>query len=248
MKLTNLIAEGKVADVYEQDGKAIKVFHDPHSKTKALREALTHARVEELGFNMPKIEAIEVIDGKWAIVMELIEGKNLEQLMEENPEKKDEYIEMMVSIMNDIHKVQVPLFHEYRNRLRRQINEVASIDDVTRYDLLAHLDSVPKHIKLCHGSFEPKNIMIKDGKAYILNWVNATRGNASADAANTYLLLALTSIETADKFLKEFCEQSGISKRNVQAWIPIVAAARLTLGHPEERELLLKWSQIMECE
>ena len=69
MILKNLIAEGTAADVYEQDGKAIKVFHHPHSKTKALREALTHARVEELEFNfsVPDILSIDIFDGKWAI-------------------------------------------------------------------------------------------------------------------------------------------------------------------------------------
>ena len=40
-----------------------------------------------------KIIEVCKIDGKWAIVLEHIKGKNLAQLMAENPEKEDEYLE-----------------------------------------------------------------------------------------------------------------------------------------------------------
>ena len=33
-----------------------------------------------------------MVEGKWAIVSEFIKGKTLAQLMEEKPEKKNEYI------------------------------------------------------------------------------------------------------------------------------------------------------------
>ena len=35
-------------------------------------------------------------DGQWAIVSQYIEGKTLAQLMEEEPEKKKEYLEQMI--------------------------------------------------------------------------------------------------------------------------------------------------------
>lgn len=246
MKLSNLIAKGEKVDVYNCDGMAIKVFKDTHAKTKALREALTHARVEELGFTMPHINEVTVVDGQWAIAMELIEGKTLHDLMEEHPDKVGEYIEQMVDLQMTIHSVQVPGFHKFRDRLRRQINELASVDDVIKYELLSRLDSVPKHIKLCHGSFEPRNIVIKEGKPYILDWVAATKGNASADVATTYLLLALESKANAELYLELFCKKSKTKKKYVQEWLPIVAAARLTIAKPEEKELLMSWINVMD--
>lgn len=251
MILKNLIAEGTVADVYEQDGKAIKVFHEPHSKTKALREALTQARVEEFefDFSVPSILSIDVFDGKWAIVMELVEGETLAELMEKNPGKTEDYLKMMAEIQNEINHIQVPTFHEYRNRLRRQVSELASVDDITKYDLLSYLDSAKRHVKLCHGNLEPSNVMISGNKVYVLNWVNATRGNASADAANTFVLLSLHhGKELANKYVELFSAESGISKQNIQSWIPIVAAARLTLGIAEERELLTRWINVVDLD
>ncbi len=43
-----------------------------------------------------------------------------------------------------------------------------------------------------------------------------------------------------------FCKKSGTDKRYVQRWLPIVAAAQLTKKRPEEKELLLKWADVVE--
>ena len=57
MKLQNMISDGDKVQVYEVDGKAVKVFKDPNEpKSVVLYEALTHTRVEETGYN--KIPAL----------------------------------------------------------------------------------------------------------------------------------------------------------------------------------------------
>ena len=58
-----------------------------------------------------------------------------------------------------------------------------------------------EHSKLCHGDFSPENIIVtKSGKLVAVDWVHATQGNASADVARTYLLLALNDIAVADRY------------------------------------------------
>ena len=37
-----------------------------------------------------KFKYIRVVDGKWAIILDYIEGKTLQSLMDEHPEKEDE--------------------------------------------------------------------------------------------------------------------------------------------------------------
>ena len=85
----------------------------------------------------------------------------------------------------------------------------------------------------------------EDGKVYIVDWVAARQGNASADIARTYLLLALESQERADQYLDMFCQKTGTSKKYVLDWVPIVAAARMADNVPEERELLAKWTDVV---
>ena len=64
------------------------------------------------------------------------------------------------------------------------------LDENLRYELLTRLDGMPKHTKLCHGDFCPSNIIVgDDGKWYLVDWVHASQGNASADVARTLSLI-----------------------------------------------------------
>ena len=92
MKLDRVIAVRNNKTIYRDGDRAIKVFNAAYSKADVLNEALNQARIEETGLNIPKVLEVTMIDGKWAIVSEFIKGKTLAQLMEENPEKKGEYI------------------------------------------------------------------------------------------------------------------------------------------------------------
>ena len=92
MKLDHTIAVRKDKTVYRDGDLCIKVFHENFSKADVLNEALNQARVEETGLNIPKILSVTMIEGKWAIVSEFIEGKTLAQLMTEDESKKEEYL------------------------------------------------------------------------------------------------------------------------------------------------------------
>ena len=107
---------------------------------------------------------------------------------------------------------------------------------------------MPTHKKICHGDFNPSNIIIRpDGSYCILDWSHVTQGNASADAARTYLLFHLAGEgEKAEKYLKLFCKKTDTAKQYVQKWMPIVAASQSVKGNPQEREFLLRWVNVVE--
>ena len=136
-----------------------------------------------------------------------------------------------------------------KDNLRAEIESLDVIDHIKRYDLLTRLDSTPKHVKLCHGNFGPENIVITDdNKVYIVDWIGASAGNASADVAKTYLKLALTSTETAEKYLNLFCKKTNTAKTYVQEWLPIMAASTLAKGvtSKEEKDLLFTWLDVVD--
>ena len=81
MKFEKVIVERQNKAIYKDGNLAIKVFDENYSKSDILNEALNHARVEETGLNIPKIEEVSKIDGKWAISIDFIEGKTLQELM-----------------------------------------------------------------------------------------------------------------------------------------------------------------------
>ena len=135
------------------------------------------------------------------------------------------------------------------------------MDATERYELLTRLEGMPKHTKLCHGDFNPSNVIVeKNGKMTVIDWAHASQGNASADAAMTYLLFALHDQESADLYLKLFCKKSDTARqyvdegkyinpyKYVEQWLPIVAAAELGKDIRLEKDFLMKWIDVMEYE
>ena len=249
MKLDRVIAVRNNKTIYRDGDRAIKVFNAEYSKADVLNEALNQARIEETGLNIPKVLEVTMIDGKWAIVSEFIKGKTLAQLMEENEEKKDEYINLLVDLQMAVHAKTCPLLNKLKDKMNRKIAET-DLDATTRYDLHTRLEGMPKHNKVCHGDFNPSNIIItEDGTPYILDWSHATQGNASADVARTYLLFMLKGdFDGAELYLNLFCEKSGTAKKYVQKWMPIVAASQSVKGNEKEREFLLSWTNVVDYE
>ena len=249
MKLDNIVAKRIGKTVYRDGDKCIKVFDENYSKSGILNEALNQARIEETSLNIPKILEVAMIDGKWAIVSEYIKGKTLAQLMEEDAEKKDEYLELLVNLQIEVHSKKSPLLNKLKDKMNRKISET-DLDATTRYDLHTRLEGMPKHTKVCHGDFNPSNIIIaEDGTPYILDWSHATQGNASADAARTYLLFWIAGdIEGAKAYLELFCKKSDTAKQYVQKWMPIVAASQSVKGNEKEREFLLSWVDVVDYE
>ena len=58
----------------------------------------------------------------------------------------------------------------------------------------------------------------------------------------------ITEAQVAEKYLNLFSEKSGIEKRSIQRWIPIVAATQMTKNISEEQEMLSKWINVVDYE
>ena len=247
--LNNPIAERKDKKIYRAGDTVVKVFDNHYSKADILNEALNQARVEEgTNLNIPKLLEVTKINNRWALVSEHIEGTPLNILMEQYPEKQDEYLELFVKIQLEILSNEVPLLNRIKDKFRRKLTGANNIDDNTRYELLQRLEGMKNHTKLCHGDFNPSNIIIKDnGEHYIIDWAHVTQGNASADCARTFLLFSMEGkTELADKYLNLFSNKSDIEKGLIQRWIPIVAATQMTKGKEEEQEFLSKWIDVVD--
>ncbi|MBQ8764143.1 MAG: phosphotransferase [Clostridia bacterium] len=249
MKLDRVIAVRNNKTIYRDGDVCVKVFNDDYSKADVLNEALNQARIEETGLNIPKVLEVTMIDGKWAIVSEYIKGKTLAQLMAEDEDKKSKYLELLVDLQLEVQSKTCPLLNKLKDKMNRKISQ-SELEATTKYDLHTRLEGMPKHNKVCHGDFNPSNIIIaEDGTPYILDWSHATQGNASADAARTYLLFWLNGdIAGAKEYLELFCKKSNTAMQYVQKWMPIVAASQSVKGNEKEREFLLSWANVVDYE
>ncbi len=243
-----LLSKSANKSVYRDGDKILKIFEKSFDKAEVFHEALANARVEGIdGLHVPKVLGVYEEDGQWIIEREYIPGKNLYELMQEHPEKKNEYITQMVDLQLLMFTKRAPLLQKLRDKMTYQINGLNTIDSSTRYELLTRLESMPKHFKLLHGDFRPSNIIAaEDGTLYVTDWVHASQGNASADVARTYMTLYLADKEAAETYYQEFCAKTKTDKSYVHKWLPIVAAANLTKQRPEEKEILESWLNVAD--
>ena len=242
-----IIEEKSYKTVYREGNVIVKEFTPSHPKSDVFNEAYIHACVEEAGVPVPKLMGVSPVNGGWAISMEYVAGKTLWELMQEHPEKTDEYLEKLVDVQLEVGGYRVRHLRNTRQKLEDSIKTLTDIDASTRYELLQRIHGMAQHSKLCHGDLVPSNIVIKeDGSWCVLDWAHASAGNAGADAAITYMRFSLDDPEFAEKYLRLFCKKADMPIQYIQTWMPVVAAAQLTKHKGSERELLEKWISVAE--
>ncbi|MCC8045625.1 MAG: aminoglycoside phosphotransferase family protein [Clostridiales bacterium] len=234
--------------VYQDGDRIVKVFTKEHGKANVFNEALCTARVEESGLDIPPVLEVTEIDGEWALAIQYVAGETLEEKMANDPINIETYMEQFVDAQLAMHAKKAPRLTLQKDKFARKIDSLKDkIDATTRYELNTRLNAMPNHTKLCHGDFNPSNVIVReDGTMTIVDWAHATQGNASGDAAITYLEFALKNQKKADLYLDLFCKKSDTAKQYVQKWLPIAAAAQLTKGIPEEEAFLRRWTEIID--
>jgi aminoglycoside phosphotransferase (APT) family kinase protein len=249
-----IIAEGPGKTIYLEEGRVYKVMGPEYPASDVFNEALNLAAVGETSLKTPRIVGVNKIGANWALIWEYIEGTTLLEMMKREPGRLDEFLGRFVDIQLEMHRHSATRLPVLIDKLHRKIRS-AGLDATTRYELHTRLDSMPRHTKLCHGDFNPGNIVItKDDEAYIIDWSHASQGNASADAAQTWLIFTLRgdlfpgAAGIADKYLALFCKKSDTARQYVEKWIPLVSASQLVKGKPEEREFLLRQVNVVEYE
>ncbi len=242
MKLDRIIAVRNDKTVYRNLDRCLKIFDESYSKTEVLSEALNNARAEETGLHVPKLLEVTVFEGRWVIVTEYIGGRTLKQLMQQEPERLDEYLALLARVQNGIHAVEPPRLVSLEDRLRRRLM-LADIPDGVRRELLSRLEELAsaRHPRrLCHCDCMPSNIIVSDdGEPYIIDWPHASIGDPAADAALTALRFACDGDDKcAESYSGIFSRVSGIPQERVEGWRRVTAAALMADANAERRRIL----------
>lgn len=242
MNLDRMIAVRNDKIIYRDRDQCVKVFSPRYLKSEIMNEVKNQTLAEEAGIHVPPILEVTQINGKWAICYKYIAGKSLEQLMNENPDKKEEYINLLVDLQLLLHTKNIKVINQLRDQIEHRI-EQTDLSAVIRYYLHTRLEELQNGDQLCHGDFVPSNIIIDEqGTPYIIDWSRAAHGNVMVDIARTYLLLWMKGqIDTAALYINRICKKKNIKEEEVLEWMPVIAAEQLSKCSDKEREFLLSW-------
>ena len=207
MNLGNPIAIGNTAKIYLHNNKIIKLFNEYLPQSESAHEAKKQNFAYSSGLMVPKIIDVTSINGKQAIIMEHIKGKTLGDILSENMDQIEYYMNIFTDIQQKVHNVNANSLESMYEKLERQIEFAPILDNKMKSVLIRKLLTMSFEDRLCHGDFHFYNlIMSDDNKVAIIDWVDASSGNIRADVYRTYLLCTQFSKEMADMYLKFYCE------------------------------------------
>jgi len=229
---------GKEAEVFACGALAMKLYKPTVPKRSPFREAAILAMVESLGLTAPIVHGVQQIEGRWGVRMSRVEGPPFAEAMTHQAGTLPALLKRMAQLQLQVHSHPATQFASQKARLAANIRRASMLGESRRSVLLAELAQLPEGDCLCHGDFHPHNIMGPLGHEVLIDWLDASRGEPTADVCRSYVLLRPTAPEIASAYVDAYSQVSGKSRDAVMTWLPFVAAARLAEGVPEVNELM----------
>lgn len=194
MKYGNIIGLGNTATVYDwQDGKVLKLFKHGYPKEAVEREFHNAMVIRNMNFLKPKAYEIILCEERIGIIYDRVVG---ESLLDWVMKTGDVY--KCAIYMANLHKTiiqnktsNVPNFKEF---LKYHISNESSSYVENKEELLKMIDKLPDGNTLCHGDFHPGNILISNGNAIAIDFMNVCHGNFLYDVARTVFLIEYTPV------------------------------------------------------
>ena len=202
-----LIGSGAQADVYKDNGMAIKLFKKNVSKNDIEYEMNLQKMASEIGLPVPKIYDVVEIDGKYGFVMEYISGVSVGNIILNDISLLNKYLHKSIEIQINIHKNETDKFPPMKEKLHRKIAKVQMLSDDEKQKILEKLDQINFDKNLCHGDFQFLNLLETSDGIKIIDWVDSSSGNIEADVYRTYLLYKVHHEEIAELYIENYCKQ-----------------------------------------
>jgi Ser/Thr protein kinase RdoA (MazF antagonist) len=250
------LAVGRTAEIYPWgENQVLKLFRAGLPEGMAEKEAESGRIVAEARVGAPPVGDVVTVDGRRGIVYGRLDGESMLQRIKRRPWRYAELARKLGRLHARMHRVERPQLPPVREYLRRDIEWTGELTPQLRAAVLARLDTLPEGRAVCHGDFHPDNVILTRTGPVIIDWMTAGHGNPDADVARTVLMLrqgepldanalqrkliGLLRQQLLAGYLRAYRAVRPCADENIEAWLPVIAAARLSEGIATEREQLI---------
>jgi Ser/Thr protein kinase RdoA (MazF antagonist) len=256
LPLSTPLAQGRTAEVYLwDDGHVLKLFRDWCPPDWVEYEAGIARALYAAGIPSPAPGEILEVDGRRGLLYERLDGVSMLQDLNTHPWRVFQHARSLAELQIQIHRQSIPGLPSYKDRLRHDIRNTKHLAEEMRGQALARLAILPDRPNLCHGDYHPGNILITKRGPVVIDWMTACPGSPWADVARTGMLLSIgargahTQIHPVVRemvrlyhslYLKRYRRLSPDTEGEMERWMPVILAARLSEDIPPERAALLQ--------
>ncbi len=253
-----LIGIGRTAEVYAWgDGQILKLYRPEMPREWVAHEARVGRIVAEAGLAAPTVGDVIELEGRLGIIYERIAGPSMLDALARRPWTLFRGARQFAEVHAAMHGCRRPELPAQRAALIRAIEHAPALPETTRQRVLDAMARLPDGDAVCHGDYHPDNIIVSSRGLIVIDWMTATHGNPAADVARTVLLfrvaVLLEGMPAAKRIMTQLFRRAflavylrayrglrPVSDAEIEAWIPVLAAARLTERITAEEATLLR--------
>jgi uncharacterized protein (TIGR02172 family) len=248
LALDKPLARGRTADVYPWgDESVLKLFYDWFALEDIEYELKIARAVHASGVRTPAVRGLVQVAGRNGLVYERVRGRNMFEVLQKRPWLLYRLARRLAKLHAEMHDT---VFNADapagRAKLHWKVERAEALTDSRRRSLLSEVERLSEGDRVCHGDFHPGNVIMSDKGGFIIDWIDASRGNPLADTARTsILLLGVAEVQVRDPlprfvvrllhrvYLRHYFELRPGGVEEYRRWLPIAAGARLSEGIPE---------------
>lgn len=188
------IGTGATGTVYRLDDEIIvKVYNDENALSDIHRERELARQAFVLGLPTAIPFDVVKVGEKYGSVFELLRAESLAEVLIKDPNKVDEFIDLTVDLMKNIHSTEVnkndlPSFKIKAEKLAGFMEKHLPCEKVQKFKKL--VEEIPDKPNMLHCDLHIKNIMLQNGEVFLIDMDTLSYGHPVFEFAalfNAYL-------------------------------------------------------------
>jgi Ser/Thr protein kinase RdoA (MazF antagonist) len=230
-----LLAEGRMAEVFALDEDRVLKLDRPEWSGVSDFEFDVINRVAAAGLPVARAQGMMTVDGRKGVVLDRVHGDSLQVTLRRCAATRADHLAVLFDRLQwAINTTTIEGLPDLVTRLGGEIARSGLAPDrrVELTDLLAVLDTGERN--LCHFDFHPDNVLVGARGWVVIDWLTAGSGPGLADVARTLVLRGQVVDPPVLRFMRNVrahgLRQRGVEAETLDAWVRVVAGARLAEG------------------
>jgi hypothetical protein len=234
-----LIASGRTAEVFAWDDGRVLKLDRPEWNGLAALESAALISVTAAGVPAPRPYEMVMVGDRHGLVLERIDGPMLWEILSgATASDIDDFARTWTEMHASLNTRVVTGLPDLVTGIGEGIR-TAGLPSRVIDELLALLDRIDDGRRvLCHFDLHPGNVIVGRHGWVVIDWMTASSGPSDADFARTLLLDPPDSHSGHERFAaairREGMRARGLDDRRLNAWLRVVAGARLAEGFEGE--------------